>query len=173
MVLRQITLVILCFSVSLCASAQQGLAEQKLVLAQEVIALTRATDAFKRIVPTMMENQRNAIASMAGERGLTEEQNAEVEEILAEFMETVSSSMPPLLDQMAVIYAQQFTIEDLMAVRKFYQSAAGQRFVEGGLAITPRMVQVSQAWTVEHILPSVKSLGDRLRLVIKNEAGYH
>jgi len=51
-----------------------------------------------------------------------------------------------LVEQMALIYARNFTTEDMQEMLAFYRTSVGQKLVEKMPAISQEGVTVGQAW---------------------------
>lgn len=58
----------------------------------------------------------------------------------------IEDNMPELMSQMAGLYDEHFTHDDILGLIEFYSSELGQRFVEAQPAITQQGMAIGQAW---------------------------
>ena len=65
-----------------------------------------------------------------------------------EISASLRESLPALLDQMAVVYEQVFTEEELDGMLVFYKSPVGQSMVAKLPQVMSRSVQFSQTWAM-------------------------
>lgn len=146
------------------ARAQDNLDPARLALAREVLNLTRAAETIENMAPSMVQQQMQMIESM--ENSLTAEQKAAVESAVSAFMDSFSQYFPVLMDEMAKLYAAKFSVADLSALKDFYQSDVGRRFIDGGIEIAPQLIQVSQAWSMQYLMPAAQKMGEDLRVAV-------
>lgn len=143
----------------------QDMDAERLAVARDIIKLTRATEAVEKMMPAMIDQQMQMIEQQG--RTLSADQEQAVEAAVTDFTDSFAQAFIPLMDDMAKLYAQQFSLADLKAIRDFYASEVGARFVDGGLELTPELVQVSQAWTMEHIMPGARKLAADLKAALQ------
>jgi hypothetical protein len=110
---------------SLPARAQAP-SPEAMAAAHDLIVTMRAADYFKAIVQNRPEVERDYDAVIPL---LLEGMNARVNEII---------------DQIAAIYARNFTAEELREVTAFYRGPTGQKFVQKLPAITQESMVVGQ-----------------------------
>lgn len=67
------------------------------------------------------------------------------------------------MDQAAVVYARNFTVEDMQAITAFYQSPAGQKFVEKSPSMMGQIIQATQAMRQEVVKEAMQNLMTQMR----------
>lgn len=139
----------------------------RLDLAKEVLRLTRATEAVEKMMPAMVEQQMQLMEQRNGGNPLSETQKTAAQAAVTEFMGSFSEAFAPLMDEMAKLYAMKFSREDLEALRDFYQSEVGTRFIQGGIELAPELARVSQTWSMTHMVPAAQKLGADLAAAMK------
>ncbi len=157
---------IICFTAFHPLLAQDADSEARLALAKEVMKLTRATEAVEKMVPSLVQQQMQMIEARGGQDALTTDQKAAVETAIDNFMSSFSDAFPPFMDEMAKLYAGKFSLEDLTALRDFYQSDVGKRFVAGGIELGPQLAQASQAWAATYIIPAAQKMSTELQAAL-------
>ncbi len=139
----------------------------RLDLAKEVLHLTRATEAIEKMMPAMVEQQMQLLEQRNGGKPISEAQKAAAQAAVTEFMGSFSEAFAPLMEEMAKLYAMKFSREDLEALRDFYQSEVGKRFIQGGIELAPELARVSQTWSMNHMVPAAQKLGVELAAALK------
>ncbi len=141
--LRTTTLAFAAFaaiSLSNTAVAQEPTAEH-LKSARQAITAIRATDQFDAILPTAAQNLKTTLIQTAP--NLQDVISVTVDETAIE----MAGRRADLEREAATIYARNFSIEELDAIRSFYESAAGQKLLEGGPVATRELLQAAEVWS--------------------------
>ena len=107
------------------AVAQEPTAEH-LKSARAAIAAIRATDQFDAILPTAAQNLKTTLIQTAP--NLQDVISVTVDETALEMV----GRRADLEREAAAIYARNFSIEELDAIRSFYESDAGKKLLEAG-----------------------------------------
>lgn len=92
--------------------------------ARELIALTRATDHLKALLPLIAQNMKPAIVQ--GRREIERDYDA----IMPKLLEGMSARLGELADMVAIVYANNFSLDELQAIAAFYRTPAGQKLLE-------------------------------------------
>lgn len=61
----------------------------------------------------------------------------------------IKASMDELYDQLAVVYMESYTEEDVDAILAFYNSPVGKKMVSETPAITRKSMQIGQVWGMQ------------------------
>ena len=93
----------------------------------------KSADQFKKIVPIVMQTLKPA--SIQQRPDVEKDYDALVPILLDE----MNSRAEKMMDKLAVIYAKNFTADELNEITAFYRSPTGQKFVER----LPRIMQES------------------------------
>jgi hypothetical protein len=104
-----------------------------LATARELITTIRFVDQFKALMPALMTTLKPAIVQ--GRSEVARDYDALVPVMLEAFQARFSE----LSEAVAIVYANNFTADDLRALIAFYKTPVGQKF----LAKTPTLTQQS------------------------------
>jgi hypothetical protein len=127
--------VVLSLSVTLARgqTAAPAPSPEALAAARELVATIRLMDQFKAVMPALMKSLKPAIVQ--GRTNLDRDYDALAPILLDGFQARFSE----LSDAMAIVYADNFTADDLRGLTTFYKTALGQKL----LAKTPAVTQQS------------------------------
>jgi len=106
--------------------------------ARELIETMHAVDYFKSIVPAMMQALKPAIVQ---NRPQVERDFDAIAPLL---LDGFNARMNELIEQIAVLYARNFTADELREVVAFYRRPTGQKFVQKLPAITQEGLVLGQ-----------------------------
>jgi hypothetical protein len=137
---RFVIVVLFCAAVAQPALAQQRASPEAVDAAKALIEVTGAAAQFDQALPLMMGPLTKAFIALAPGRA------GEIREIMAEMLKRFSSRKGELIDEVASIYAQKMSIEDMREITKFYQSDVGRRMVEAQPDIMRRSILAGQSW---------------------------
>lgn len=138
----------LVFGLVLClaapATAQQGQsgppASGGKAAALRLLETTGAAKQFDAVIPTMMAQFANVLI----QQHPTHEKD--IREVLARIIERMSSRKQEIIDQIAVLYSERFTIEEIDEVNRFFASGVGARFVQEQIGLTRDTMALGQRW---------------------------
>ena len=126
-----------CLSVAEPARSQTP-APDAMAAARELIETMHAADFFKSIVPAMMQGLKPAIVQ---NRPQVERDFDAIAPLL---LEGFNARMSELIEQIAVLYARNFTADELREVVAFYRRPTGQKFVQKLPAISQESMVLGQ-----------------------------
>jgi uncharacterized protein len=122
-----IAVVLSAFTLSIASSRAQTATPlppaENLAAAHQLVDAMRATDEFKALLPSVIQNMKNALVQNRPEM----EKNFDAMTPL--FTEAANAKIHELTDQVAAIYARHFSVAELHAITAFYQSPVGQKLV--------------------------------------------
>jgi hypothetical protein len=118
---------------------------EKLDVARELIALTSATDTIRKGFEFSLNQQKQAFLSQAGD-DITPERKRELDLTIEYLGEELDAVFPEFFDQVAALYAEQFSLEDLKEVRDFFKSDVGRRYTQGGFELGAKAAALGQEW---------------------------
>jgi uncharacterized protein len=119
------------------ATAQAPAPEAR-AAAKELVETMRATDQLKTMMPMIMQQLKPMIV-----QGRPEVER-DFDASLPQVIDAMSGRMGELVDAIAVIYAQNFSADELRQVSAFYRTPVGQKFLEKLPAITQQSMTVGQ-----------------------------
>ena len=123
------------------AAQQRGPAsDEAMVAARGLVAASGATAQFDQVMPLISEQMTKAFVSLAPDRA------SEIRDVMAEVVKRFTERKNELIEEIAGIYADKLSVEDLREITRFYQSGAGRRMVVELPEITRRAAAVGQAW---------------------------
>jgi uncharacterized protein len=101
--------------------------------ARELVTTSRAADQLKTLLPLIMQQLKPAIVQ--GRADVARDFDA----VMPQLVEAMSARSDSFAEAIAVIYARNFSADELRQVTAFYRSPIGQRF----LAKMPTIAQES------------------------------
>ena len=152
----------LLLALALAASAPAFAAEPTDADIDRLLKASRAESLLAGVVPQMEAVQQQEFDKHFAGKEMTEEQKAEVARIQAKTQEIVRKALsweemrPVYLD----VYKKTYTREDVRAITKFYESAAGQRMLDKNPALMQNIMTAVQ----QKMVPML----DELQAEIKN-----
>jgi hypothetical protein len=110
-------------TLALAPSAAQTPAPDSLAAARELVTSMRMTDQLKTMLPIIMQGLRPAIVQDRPEVG------REYDALLPTMLEIANRRMAGYVDEMAAIYARNFTAGELGQLTAFYKTPTGQKLL--------------------------------------------
>ena len=112
------------FCLSAPLARAQAPSPEALAAAKDVIATMHLDEQLAAILPGIIKNQKPAIVQ--GRAEVDRQYDALALLILEDF----KARMSDLIDAAAIIYARNFSTEDLLALNAFYKTPLGQRLLQ-------------------------------------------
>ena len=153
----------LLLALALAASAPAFAAEPTDADIDRLLKASRAESLLAGVVPQMEAVQQQEFDKHFAGREMTDEQKAEVARIQAKTQEIVRKALsweemrPVYLD----VYKKTYTREDVRAITKFYESAAGQRMLDKNPALMQNImsaVQLKMVPMLEELQAEIKNI---------------
>ena len=119
----------------------QTASPEAIAAARELVVVMRAAEQFKTILPLLMRQLKPAIVQ--GRPEVERDFDAMIP-VLQEMMGGQSEPMAKLIDDFAMIYARNFTADEMRRVTAFYREPVGQKFVEKMPVITQESMSAGQ-----------------------------
>ncbi|HEX4410370.1 MAG TPA: DUF2059 domain-containing protein [Xanthobacteraceae bacterium] len=119
------------------ARAQTQPPAENVAAAREVIEIIRPADQFRAIAPSIFENFRKAVQGDA-------EVEKQYDAMIPLFNKFVETRLNELVEKITLIYARNFTVDDLHALAAFYHSPPGQTFIDKQAVIAQQSLAVGQ-----------------------------
>lgn len=135
---------------------------------ERLLKASRARNMLDAVVPQMEALQRQQFQQFSSDRGLSPEQQAEALRIQARTSQIMRDSLS--WEQMRPVYIQAyqqtFTVQDVKALTKFYESAAGQSLLDK----TPMLMQHLTVAMQQKVKPMLDALKTELDSVAPEPA---
>jgi uncharacterized protein len=125
---------------ALTATAQPRPSEDAMAAARAFVEASGAAAQFDQVMPLMADQMSKAFRSLAPDRA------GEINEAMGEVVKRFATRKSELIDEIAAIYADKLSIDDLREITRFYQTGAGRRMVEALPEVTRRAAAVGQHW---------------------------
>lgn len=121
-------------------SHAQEFSEEHLKAARAAITALGATDEFDNVLPMAAQQLKAELIQQSP--NLVNEINSTVDEKAIE----LASRRADLENEVASIYAQAFTVEELNAINTFYSSEAGKQLIAKGPLVSREMLGAAEIW---------------------------
>lgn len=102
----------------------QAASPDALAAAKELVVAARTADQFKTVLPLIMQQMKPLIVK--GRPAVEKDYDS----IMPVLVETMNQQMGGFIEDVATVYAANFTAEELRQVTAFYRTPAGQKFLE-------------------------------------------
>src|SRR6476660_10425655 len=127
--------VLLCLTLGASAQAPSPNA---MSAARSLVTTMKLGDQYKALLPAILLNLRPALT----------QDRPEIERDYDAMMPMIVDAFTPyynaMVDDIATVYANNFTAGELREIEAFYRQPVGQKFLEKGQAITQQSMQVGQ-----------------------------
>jgi uncharacterized protein len=130
-----------CVTVCLLAAGPAGAqspSPDTLAAARELIVTMRAADYFKTIMPAIVQQLKPAIVQ---NRPQVER---DYDAIMPLMLESMNARVSEIIEQVAALYARNFTAAELNEVVAFYRGPTGQKFIQKLPLITQESMVIGQ-----------------------------
>lgn len=111
-----------------------------LAAAKALLETAGSAKLFDSVVPLLAKQLEATFVQLKPEHA------AEIKEAFARMPEKFSARKQELIDQIAKIYAERFTTEELNEVSKFLGTPVGQKFVSQQAVIAQQSMALGNAW---------------------------
>jgi hypothetical protein len=140
------------------AFAQSAPDPAAIAIARDLLVITHATDNVK----TGME-----LATPMLVMQLKRDKADLPDDVIAKFTVALraelEASLPLLLDVEAKLYAQHYTVQELTALKAFYQTELGQKMIVESPVIAKEILPMAQAWGMAAGQQAMKNVLEKLR----------
>ena len=130
-----------CVTICLLAAGPAGAqspSPDTLAAARELIVTMRAADYFKTIMPAIVQQLKPAIVQ---NRPQVER---DYDAIMPLMLDSMNARVNEIIDQVAALYARNFTAAELNEVVAFYRGPTGQKFIQKLPLITQESMVIGQ-----------------------------
>jgi hypothetical protein len=124
------------------AAAQPATAptQDALAAARELVQVARATDQLKLILPSIIQALKPAVV-----QGRPEVEK-DFDAFAPALLDNMTARLPEFVAEIVVIYARNFTPEEMRQMTAFYRTPVGQKLLEKLPTVTQESMRVGQAW---------------------------
>jgi hypothetical protein len=149
-----------CLTICLLAAGSAGAqspSPETLAAARELIVTMRAADYFKTIMPAIVQQLKPAIVQ---NRPQVER---DYDAIMPLMLDSMNARVSEIIDQVAALYARNFTAAELNEVVAFYRGPTGQKFIQKLPLITQESMVIGQRFGQSIAAELRSSIVDELR----------
>jgi hypothetical protein len=123
---------------SICASAAQTPSPDAMTAARGLVATMKLSDQYKALLPAILLNLKPALV----------QDRPEIESDYDAMMPIIADAFTPyynaMVDNVAAVYASNFTLSELREIEAFYRQPAGQKLLEKMPSLAQQSNQVVQ-----------------------------
>jgi hypothetical protein len=123
---------------SICGAAAQTPSPEAMTAARSLVNTMKVADQYKAMLP----------ATLMGFRRTLTQDRPEIERDYDAMMPTIEKAFPPyyaaIVDDIAAVYANNFTVGEMRAIEAFYRQPVGQKLLEKSPAMMQQTSQVGQ-----------------------------
>jgi len=112
----------------------------RLAAAKNLMDVAGVAKQFDEMMPLLIRQLTQSFVSVAPDRA------EEIRQVFAQLNTRFIDRKGELIDQIAVVYAERLTLDDLAAIVAFYTSPAGIRFVSAQPEIMRQSMSLGQRW---------------------------
>jgi hypothetical protein len=142
---------------SLTASAQE-VTPESLAASRELMALTKSTEALDQVITMITPQVAQLLEQSNPDKGPL------IRKILEElFLPEVRQGLPEAIDEIATVYARNFTAAELAEVIAFYKTPTGQKFIERQPALMVELNQAGQAFGQRAAINALRKLAPKFK----------
>jgi hypothetical protein len=111
---------------------------ENLAAARELVQAMKATDTLKALLPAIISNMKAAVVQNRPEI------EKQYDALMPIFADAANARLNELADQVAVVYARRFTLDELHQIKAFYQTPVGQKMITEQPAIARETMALGQ-----------------------------
>ncbi len=123
---------------SICAASAQTPSPDAMTAARSLVTTMKLSEQYKALLPAILLTLKPALT----------QDRPEIERDYDAMMPTIIDAFTPyynaMLDDVATVYANNFTVGELREIEAFYRQPVGQKLLEKTQALTQQSNQVGQ-----------------------------
>jgi hypothetical protein len=135
---RRLLIIASALLLSICASSAQTPSPEAMSAARSLVTTMKLTDQYKALLPAILLTLKPALL----------QDRPEIESDYDAMMPTIEQAFTPyytaMVDDIATIYANNFSVAELREIEAFYRQPVGQKLLEKAPALTQQSMQVGQ-----------------------------
>ena len=135
---RRLLIIACLLLLSASATPAQTPAPDAVAAARSLVTTMKLADQYKALLPAILLGLRPALT----------QDRPELERDYDAMMPTIADAFTPyystMVDNMAIVYAKNFTVDELRGIETFYRQPAGQKLLEKAPAMAQQSMQIGQ-----------------------------
>jgi uncharacterized protein len=162
---RPVSIAVFILALSLLSGRQAAAQSQPdaMAAARELVTTSRAADQLKTLLPLIMQQLKPAIVQGREEVG------RDYDAVMPQLIEAAGARSDAFAEGVAVVYARNFTADELRQVTASYRGPVGQRFLEKMPVIAQESMAMGQKFGQEiaaelrsHMIEELRKRGHRI-----------
>lgn len=124
--------------VSISVAPAQTPSPEAMAAARSLVTTLKLTDQYKALLPAIVSNIKPALTQDRPEI------ESDFETLKPRIAEAFTPYYNAMVDAIATVYANSFSVEELRELEAFYRHPAGQKFLQKWPALTQQAAQVGE-----------------------------
>jgi uncharacterized protein len=125
------------------ARAQTAPDAARLAAAKQMMEVAGVAKQFEEVMPVLLKQLAQGFVAVAPDKG------EEIREVFTQLGSKFIDRKGELIDQVATLYAEQLSLEELTAVASFYRSSAGMKMIAIQPLVMRQAMLLGQRWGAE------------------------
>lgn len=121
-----------------CGASAQTPTPEAMDAARKLVVTTKIADQYRALLPVILLTLKPALVQDRPE--IEREYNA----LTAKIADIYTPFLNTMIDQMATVYASNFTVDELRRMEAFYTEPVGQKLLAKSAAMTQQSVQIGE-----------------------------
>ena len=121
-----------------CAASAQTPSPEAMSAARKLVVSLKIADQYRALLPQLLLKLRPVVAQDRPEM------ERDYDAVTAPGSEIYAPFVASMVEQIAVIYAQSFSVDELRQIEAFYAQPAGKKFLEKSEALAQASAQIGQ-----------------------------
>ena len=113
---------------------------ERLAAARELMAVAGSAQQFDQFMPLMAAQMTKAFLALAPQA------EKEIQEVMGEMLKRFSARKGELIEEIAGLYAEKLTLDEIKELTHFYSRGIGAKFVAMLPELTQRSMLLGQRW---------------------------
>lgn len=135
----------------------QSVSPDAMAAAKDLVEASRTTDSFKTLLPMLMQQLKPVVVQ---KRPAVER---DFDQIVPLMMEAANEQVGKFAEAVAVIYASNFTADEIRQVTAFYRTTAGQKLLQQMPVIAQQSMAMGQKFAEQLMNDLQARMKDELR----------
>jgi uncharacterized protein len=132
-------------------------APDRMAAARDLLQATHTDAQFAAVIPLMFAQLKQAMSPS------DPKMQGEFDQIFEEVQKQFIERRDEVLDQIATLYANKFSPDEMKALADFYRSPIGQKFIAAMPELTAEAMRVGNAWGQKIAQDAERKVQDEMR----------
>lgn len=133
---------------------------QTLDVARELLHVTKADEGFMRSYTAVVQRMLPVLAQANPDPSRQQLLKTVMDDV---YSPLVKKHLPEIVDRAAVVYAHNFSADEMQQIIDFYRTPIGQKYLAKNVAMGPELTQAMQAVNQELTREAMQQMADKLR----------